>query len=189
MLFMSIQCNMSLLSRCIVSHPTRVNLSFKGNHFLLLLSARRLYLCARKKKLFPSPPSLFAIFRETFYRLWFSFATGRIYSPMIAENKKMFNIIAVNLIASLFDSQLNCQLMWPINANTRVSSLLWLQCLQWELQWELPKFLLVYRHKYFTMIWAEPLFRIYCLLQLRCPFLEFKYFQFKLIKKFFFLFC
>ena len=76
MLFMSIQCNMSLLSRCIVGHPTRVNLTSlsRGNHFHrsfkgayncihyrirpLLLSARRLYLCAKKKKKIVSLPSV-----------------------------------------------------------------------------------------------------------------------------------
>ena len=133
MLFMSIQCNMSLLSRCIVGHPTRVNLTSlsRGNHFHrsfkgayncihyrirpLLLSARRLYLCAKKKKkncFPPLRPSLPSVGRPS-VRLWFSFAMGRIYSPTIAENNKLFSIIAVTLIASLFDSQLNRQLMWP----------------------------------------------------------------------------
>ena len=127
MLFMSIQCITSLFSRCIVGHPTLVNLTSLsiGNHFHRsikgayncihsrvrspLLSPRWLHICAKKKKKgFPPLPSLFAICRSPSVRLWFSFAIGRISSPTIAENNKLFCIITVNLNASLFDSQLNC---------------------------------------------------------------------------------
>ena len=90
---------------------------------------------------------------------------------------KITNCLELSLLitASLFARQLNCYPdMSPINSNTRVPSLLWLQ---WELQWELPKFLLGNRHKYLTLLRTEPLFHIYCLLSLPCPFLEYKYFQ------------
>ena len=68
LLFISISCNMSLLSRCIIGHPNRVNLTSlsRGNQFHcsikgayncihpgirpLFLSPRRLHLCAKKKK-------------------------------------------------------------------------------------------------------------------------------------------
>ena len=47
---------------------------------------------------------------------------GEFLALTIAENNKLFSVIAVNLNASLFDSQLNCHSdKWPINANTRVS--------------------------------------------------------------------
>ena len=166
-LFMSIQCNMSLLSRCIVGHPTSVNLTSlsRGNQFhrsikgayncmhsrfwSLCLSPRRLHLCEKKKICFPPlRPSLPSVGRLS-VRWWFILAIGRISSPNIAENNKLFSIIAVSLNASLFDRQLRCHSdKWPVNANTRVSSLLWLQ---WELQCELPKFLLGFRHKYFPL--------------------------------------
>ena len=159
---MSIQCNMSFLSRCIVGHPTRVNLISlsRGNQFHH--SIKGAYNCMHSlvcSLLFSPPlrPSL-SSFGRTSVQLWFSFAIGQIYSPNIAENNKLFSIIAVNLNASLFDRQLNCHSdKWPINAINRVSSLLWLQ---WELQWELPKSLLGNRHKYFPLIRTEPLFRI-----------------------------
>ena len=162
MLFMSIQCNMSLLSRCIVGHPIRVNLTSlsRGNQFHRSIKGAYNCIHSRVRSLLLSPPlrpSLPSVGR-TSVRLWFSFATGRISSPTIAENKKLFNIIAVNLNASLFDRQLNCHSdKWPINTITRVSSLFWPQ---WELQWELLKFLLENRHKYFPLIRTEPLFRI-----------------------------
>ena len=129
---------MSLLSRCIVGHPTRVNLtslsggsyfhrSIKGAynciHFRvrpLLLSPRRLHLCA-KKCFLALHPSLPSVGRPS-VRLSLSFAIGRISSPTIAENNKLFGITTVNLNASLFDRQLNCHSdKWPINSITRVS--------------------------------------------------------------------
>ena len=100
-----------------------------------------------------TPPSLFASVGRPSVRLWFSFAIERISSPTIVENNKLFDITTVNLNASLFDRQLNYYShKWPINSITRLSSLFWLQ---WKLQWELPKFLLGYWHKYFTMIKTE----------------------------------
>ena len=129
LLFISISCNMSLLSRCIIGHPNRVNLTSlsRGNQFHcsikgayncihpgirpLFLSPRRLHLCAKKKKkekekkcfppLRPSLPSV----RRPSVRLWLSFAIRRISSPAIAENNKLFSIIAVNLIKCVFVSQ------------------------------------------------------------------------------------
>ena len=108
MLFMSIQWNMPLLSHCIVRHPTRVNLiSLSGGNYFhrsikgayncihsrvrpLLLSPRRLHLCAKKSFLavHPSWPSV----GRPSVRLCFSFAIGRISSPTIAENNKLFGI-------------------------------------------------------------------------------------------------
>ena len=163
-LFMSIQCIMSLLSRCIVGHPTSVNLTSlsRGNQFHRSIKGAYNcipafdhsvfhhgdYISAKKKCFPPLRPSLPSVGRFS-VRWWFIFAIGRISSPNIAENNKLFSIIAVSLNASLFDRQLRCHSdKWPINANTRVSSLLWLQ---WELQCELPKFLLGFRHKYFPL--------------------------------------
>ena len=65
MLFMSIQSNMSLLSRSIVDHPIRVNLTSlsRGNQFHR--SIKGAYNCihsrVRSLLLSPSPSSLFAI--------------------------------------------------------------------------------------------------------------------------------
>ena len=71
-LFMSIQCDTSLLSRCTVGHPTSVNLTSlsRGNQFhrsikgayncmhsrfcSLFLSPRRLHLCEKKNVSLPS---------------------------------------------------------------------------------------------------------------------------------------
>ena len=145
MLPISILCNMSLLSRCIFSWSSdscQPNLSFKRQSFSyyyyikgeykcihsrirsLLLLPRLLHLILIFPSLRPSLPSL----ERPSVRLWFSFSIGRISSPTIAENKKLFSIIVVNLNASLFHSQLNCHSdKSPINANTPVPSLLWLQ--------------------------------------------------------------
>ena len=132
MLLISIQCNMSLLSRCIVGHPIRVNRtslsggsyfhrSIKGAynciHFHvrpLLLSPRRWHLCA-KKCFWALHPSLPSVGRPS-VRLSFSFAIGRISSPTIAESNKLFGITTVNLNASLqehqnFDSADSCLLL------------------------------------------------------------------------------
>ena len=76
-LFMSIQCNMSLLSRCIVGHPTSVNLTSlsRGNqlNFIALLKERTTvcipafdhsvfhhddYISAKKKKYVSLPCAL-----------------------------------------------------------------------------------------------------------------------------------
>ena len=183
-LFMSIQCNMSWLSRCIVGHPICVNRtslsegsyfhrSIKGAYnciyFLvrpLLLSPRRWHLCA-KKCFWALHPSLPSVGRPS-VRLSFSFAIGRISSPTIAENNKLFGITTVNLNASLFDRQLNCHSdKWSIKSITRVSPPFWLQ---WKLQWELAKFLLGYWHKYFTTKKDRIASTVHC------PFFEFKYF-------------
>ena len=119
MLFMSIQCDMSLLSRCIVGQPTRVNLTSlpRGNHFHR--SIKGAYKCfsfttaitsLRKKKIYISLPSvLFChLLGDLLCGYEISFAIGRISSPTIAENNKLSSIIAVNLNASFFDSQLHC---------------------------------------------------------------------------------
>ena len=145
MLLISIQCNMSLLSHCIFSWSSdscQPNLSFKvfflGFHRCikgeyncvhpricpLLLLPQLLHLILIFPSLRPSLPSV----ERPSVRLLFSFAIGRVSSPRLSENNKLFNIIAVNLNASLFDRQLNCHSdKSPINANNRVPSLLWLQ--------------------------------------------------------------
>ena len=102
------------LSRCIVGHPTRVNLTSlsRGNHFhrsikgaynckhsrarSLLLSPLRLHLGAKKNISLPSvllchlSGDLLCVYNK------YSFAIGQISSPTIAENNKLFSIIAVN---------------------------------------------------------------------------------------------
>ena len=143
MLLISILCNMSLLSRCIFSWSSdscQPNLSFKRQSFSSLYQGRvQMHTFPHSLPLafttaitshlnFSLPPSLFAISWETpliGYDLLLQL--GEFLAP-IAENNKLFSIIAVNLNASFFDSQLNCHSgKSPINANTRVPSLLWLQ--------------------------------------------------------------
>ena len=95
------------LSRCIVGHPTRVNVTSlsRGNHFhrsikgaynckhsrgrSILLSPRGLHLGAQKY-LSPLRPPLPSVGRPS-VRLKYSFAIGRISSPTLPKNNKLFS--------------------------------------------------------------------------------------------------
>ena len=120
------------LSRCIVGHRLLLTSLSRGNHFhrsikgayiwkhsrvrSLLLSPRRLHLGAKNISL---PSVLLCHLSGDLLYVY------KISSPTIAENNKLFSIIAVSLNASLFDSQLNCHSdKWPITANTTVPSML-----------------------------------------------------------------
>ena len=58
MLFMLIQCKMSFLSRCIVGHPTRVNLISlsRGNQFHRSIKGAYNCMHSRARSLLFSPP-------------------------------------------------------------------------------------------------------------------------------------
>ena len=100
------------LSRCIVGHRLLLTSLSRGNHFhrsikgaynckhsrarSLLLSPLRLHLGAKKNISLPSvllchlSGDLLCVYNK------YSFAIGQISSPTIAENNKLFSIIAVN---------------------------------------------------------------------------------------------
>ena len=131
------------LSRCIVGHPTRVNLTSlsRGNHFHR--SIKGAYNCKHshvrstpscfhhsdyisEPKIFLSPASSFAICRETFCTF-----IKFLAAPLL----KITNCLVLSLLtnASLFDSQLNCHSdKWPINAqhSSAISVVISTRCLK-----------------------------------------------------------
>ena len=174
------------LSRCIVGHPTRVNLTSlsRGNHFhrsikgayiwkhsrvrSLLLSPRRLHLGAKNISL----PSVLLchLSGDLLYVYNIVLQLGEFLAPPLL---KITNCSELSLLtyASLFDSQLNCHSdKWPINAlhSSAISVVTSMRA---------PQMTATVRHKYFIMIWTESLFRTHWPLSLPFPFLEFKYFQ------------
>ena len=75
---------------------------------------------------FSFPPSpLCHLLRDPLFGYDLVLQLGEFLATPLLKIKSFFSIIAVNLNASLLDSQLNCHSgKSPINANTRVPSLL-----------------------------------------------------------------
>ena len=167
------------LSRCLVGHPTRVNLTSlsRGNYFhrsikgaykcknshvrYLLLSPRRLHLEAKNISL---PRVLLChLSGDLLYVYNIVLQLGEFLAPQLL---KITNCLLLSLLtnASLFDSQLNCHSdKWPINVQHSRAIFV-------VTSMRTPQITATVRHKYFIMIWTEPLFRIYCQLSLPFPF-------------------
>ena len=179
---MSLRRSLGVVSLHIVGHRLVLTSLSTGNHFIALLRERTIvnipaftsscfhhgdYISAQKK-IFLSPPFSFAICRETFCTFIINIVL-QLGEFLALPLLKITNCLVLALLtnASLFDSHLNC-----LGNYCHHSSAIFVVTSMRTLQ-----ITATVRHKYFIMIRTEPLFHIYCLLSLPCPFLEFEYFQ------------
>ena len=165
------------LSRCIDGHPTRVTLTslLRGNNFHRIPAFAPScfyqgdYISAQKNVSLPSV-LLCHLSGDLLYVYNIVLQLGEFLAPTLL---KIANCLLLSLLtnASLFESQFSCHSdKWPINAQHS-------SAISVVTSTRAPQITATVQHKYFIIIWTEPLFRIYCPLSLPFSFLEFKYVQ------------